>query len=364
MKIGIVGLPNVGKSTLFNSLTKTYAADAANFPFCTIEPNVGIVDVLDPRVDTLAEISKTQKKIYASIQFVDIAWLVKWASQWAWLGNKFLSHIRETDAIVQVLRYFKDNDVVHVEGWVDPMRDVEIINTELIIADLEQVERNVQQLEKRLKAQDKDSVKLYPILKRICDVLKSGGLIYSMVDELTEEERMLLKPYNLLTNKPFVYAINIGTEDFADADKIKKEFEDKLQRPVAIVCAKLESEMLGFTAEERAEYVEAEFGESYVPTLDSLISLAYDTVGLMYYFTTGEKETRAWTIKKNSTAPEASAAIHNDFQKKFIKAEVVSCDNFIAAWSRTAAKEKWFLKLEWKEYIVQDGDIIVFKIGG
>jgi ribosome-binding ATPase len=211
------------------------------------------------------------------------------------------------------------------------MRDVEIINTELIIADLEQVERNVQQLEKRLKAQDKDSVKLYPILKRICDVLKSGGLIYSMVDELTEEERMLLKPYNLLTNKPFVYAINIGTEDFADADKIKKEFEDKLQRPVAIVCAKLESEMLGFTAEERAEYVEAEFGESYVPTLDSLISLAYDTVGLMYYFTTGEKETRAWTIKKNSTAPEAAAAIHNDFQKKFIKAEVVSCDNFIAA---------------------------------
>lgn len=364
MKIGIVWLPNVGKSTLFNSLTKTYAADAANFPFCTIEPNVGIVDVLDPRVDILSEISKTQKKIYASIQFVDIAGLVKWASQGAWLGNKFLSHIRETDAIVQVLRYFRDNDVVHVEWWVDPMRDVEIINTELIIADLEQVERNVQQLEKRLKAQDKDSIKLYPILKRICDLLKSWQLVYSIAHELTEEERILLKPYNLLTNKPFVYAINIGTEDFANAAAIKKEFEDKLQRPVAIVCAKLESEMLWFTAEERAEYLEAEFWWTYVPTLDSLISLAYDTVGLMYYFTTGEKETRAWTIKKNSTAPEAAAAIHNDFQKKFIKAEVVSCDNFIAAGSRTASKEKWFLKMEWKEYIVQDGDIIVFKIGG
>ena len=364
MKIGIVGLPNVGKSTLFNALTKTYAADAANFPFCTIEPNVGIVDVLAPRVDTLSEISKTQKKIYASIQFVDIAWLVKGASQWAWLWNKFLSHIRETDAIVQVLRYFKDTDVVHVEWWVDPMRDVEIINTELIIADLEQVERNVQQLEKRLKAQDKDSAKLYPILKRICDVLKWGGLVYSIAEDLTEEEQLLLKPYNLLTNKPFVYAINIGTEDFTNAANIKKEFEEKLQRPVAIVCAKLESEMLGFSPEDRAEYLESEFGSSYVPTLDSLISLAYDTVGLMYYFTTGEKETRAWTIKKNSTAPEAAAAIHTDFQKKFIKAEVVSCDNFIAAGSRNASREKWFLKLEGKEYIVQEGDVIVFKIGG
>lgn len=364
MKIGIVWLPNVGKSTLFNALTKTYAADAANFPFCTIEPNVGIVDVLDARVDTLSEISKTQKKIYASIQFVDIAWLVKWASQWAGLGNKFLSHIRETDAIVQVLRYFRDTDVVHVEWWVDPMRDVEIINTELILADLEQIERNLPALEKKAKTWDKEASKLYPALKRIFDVLMAGWLAYSVCEELTEEERLLIKPYNFLTNKPFVYAINVGTEDFANADSIQKEFSEKLHRPVSIVCAKLESEMLGFSAEERVEYLDAEFGSTKVPTLDTLIALAYDTVGLMYYFTTGEKETRAWTIKKNSTAPEAAAAIHTDFQKKFIKAEVVSCDNFIQAGSRWAAKEKGFLKLEGKEYIVQEGDIIVFKIGG
>lgn len=364
MKVGIVGLPNVGKSTLFNSLTKTYAADAANFPFCTIEPNVGIVDVLDERVDKLAEISNTQKKIYASIQFVDIAGLVKWAAQGAGLGNKFLSHIREVDAIVQVLRYFRDPDVVHVEWWVDPMRDVEIINTELIMADLEQIERNLPALEKRARAQDKEAGKLYPVLKRMFDVLMAGGLAYTIRSELTDEERLLLKPYNLLTNKPFVYAINVWTEDFANIDAIKKEFEDKLSRPVSIVCAKLESEMLGFSPEERGEYVEAEFGSTTVPTLDALIWLAFDTVGLMYYFTTGEKETRAWTIKKNSTAPEAAAAIHTDFQKKFIKAEVVACENFLQAGGRSAAKEKGFLKLEGKEYIVQEWDIIVFKIGG
>ena len=364
MKIGIVWLPNVGKSTLFNSLTKSYAADAANFPFCTIEPNVGIVDVLDPRVDALSDMSKTQKKIYASIQFVDIAWLVKWASQWAWLGNKFLSHIRETDAIVQVLRYFKDTDVVHVEGGVDPMRDVEIINTELIMADLEQIERHLPPLEKKAKTWDKEASKLYPALKRIFDVLMSWWLAFSVVEELSEEERLLVKPYNLLTNKPFVYAINVWTDDFAHGDTIKKEFEQKLNRPVAIVCAKLESEMLWFTAEERAEYIDAEFPGIQVPTLDALIALAYDTVGLMYYFTTGEKETRARTIKKNSTAPEAAAAIHTDFQKKFIKAEVVSYNNLIAAGSWSWSKEKWFLRLEGKEYIVQDGDVIVFKIWG
>lgn len=364
MKVGIVWLPNVGKSTLFNALTKSYAADAANFPFCTIEPNVGIVDVIDPRVDALSTMSNTQKKIYASIQFVDIAWLVKGASQWAWLGNKFLSHIRETDAIVQVLRYFKDNDVVHVEWGVDPMRDVEIINTELIMADLEQIERHLPPLEKKSKTWDKEASKLYPALKRIFDVLMWWWLAYSVVAELSEEERMLVKPYNLLTNKPFVYAINVWTDDFVNADAIKQEFEQKLHRPVAIVCAKLESEMLGFTAEERAEYVEAEFTWVAVPTLDTLIALAYDTVGLMYYFTTWEKETRAWTIKKNSTAPEAAAAIHTDFQKKFIKAEVVSYNNLITAGSWNWSKEKWFLRLEGKEYIVQDGDVIVFKIGG
>jgi GTP-binding protein YchF len=295
---------------------------------------VGIVDVLDPRVDTLSEISKTQKKIYASIQFVDIAGLVKGASQGAGLGNKFLSHIRETDAIVQVLRYFRDPDVVHVEGEVDPMRDVEIINTELIISDLEQIEKNLSQLEKKSKTKDPEAAKLYPVLKRMYDVLMAGQLTYSIRDELSEEDIMLIKPYNFLTFKPFIYAINIGTEDFAEASNIQAKFADALKRPVTLVCAKLESEMLGFSPEERNEYIAADFGGIQVPTLDALIALAYDTVGLMYYFTTGEKETRAWTIKKNSTAPEAAAAIHTDFQKKFIKAEVVSCTNFITAGSR------------------------------
>lgn len=364
MKVGIVWLPNVGKSTLFNALTKTYAADAANFPFCTIEPNVGIVDVLDPRVDQLAKISNTQKTIYAAIEFVDIAGLVKGAASGAGLGNKFLAHIREVDAIVQVLRYFRDPDVVHVEGGVDPMRDVEIINTELIMADIEQIERNLPALEKKAATKkDAESMKLYPVLKRMYDVLMSGQLAFSIAEDLSDEEKMLLKPYNLLTYKPFVYAINVGTDDFANADAIVAEFVAKLDRPVSLVCAKLESEMLGFTAEERKEYCDAEFEGVVVPTLDHLISLAYDTVGLMYYFTTGEKETRAWTIRKNSTAPEAAAAIHTDFQKKFIKAEVVSVRDFIADGGRSGAKEKWHLKLEGKEYIVQDGDVIVFKVG-
>lgn len=363
MKVGIVWLPNVGKSTLFNALTKTYAADAANFPFCTIEPNVGIVDVLDERVDKLAEISHSKKKIHASIQFVDIAWLVKGASQGAWLGNKFLSHIRETDAIVQVLRYFKDTDVVHVEGTIDPFRDVEIINTELIMADIEQIERSLWHLEKKAKTGDKEASKLHSVLKRAFNVLMAGQAVYSIYHELSEEEKMLIKPYNLLTNKPFIYAVNVWIDDFNSIEKIQKEYAEKLQAPVAIVCAKLESEMLGFSAPEREEYLQGEFWDTQMPVLDDLIALAYDAVWLMYYFTTGEKETRAWTIEKNSTAPVAAWAIHTDFQKKFIKAEVVSYDHFVEAGSRGVAREKWFLRLEGKEYIVQEGDVIIFKVG-
>lgn len=363
MKVGIVWLPNVGKSTLFNALTKTYAADAANFPFCTIEPNVGIVDVLDERVDRLSEISHTQKKIYASIQFVDIAGLVKWASQGAWLGNQFLSHIRETDAIVQVLRYFKDTDVVHVEGTVDPLRDVEIINTELIMADIEQIERSLPNLEKKAKSGDKEAGKLFPVLKRAFNVLMAWEQVYTIYNDLSEEERGLIKSYNLLTNKPFVYAINVGIDDFNTIEQIKQDYKAKLKAPVVIVCAKLESEMLGFSPEEREEYIQAEFWDITIPVLDDLIALSYDVVGLMYYFTTGEKETRAWTIQKESTAPVAAWAIHTDFQKKFIKAEVVSYEHFVQAWSWHAAKEKWFLRLEGKEYVVQEGDIIIFKVG-
>lgn len=365
MKIGIVGLPNVGKSTLFNALTKSYAADAGNFPFCTIEPNVGIVDVKDHRLDTLAKISNTQKIIYATTSFVDIAWLVKWASAGEWLGNKFLSHIREVDVIVQVLRYFKNSDVSHVEGSVDPLRDVEIINMELIISDLEQVEKNLPAIAKKASVtKEKIAVATASALTKIKTALDSWKLIYDIRDDLSLDEQLAIKNYNFLTNKSFIYAINVWQEDLASAQAIKEKFEQILQRPTAIVCAALESEMMTFSSDERNEFLEmlienTNIGD--VPTLDDLISLAFVELGLMYYFTTWEKESRAWTTPIWSTAPQAAAAIHTDFEKGFIKAEVVAYEDFVQAGSRNKAKEKWLLKLQGKEYIVKDGDVIVFK---
>ena len=291
MKIGIVGLPNVGKSTLFNALTKSYAAPAENFPFCTIEPNIGIVDVKDTRVKALAEMSKSQKIVYANTEFVDIAGLVKGASKGEGLGNKFLSHIREVDTIVQVLRYFKDSDVVHVEGGVDPLRDREIINTELIFSDLEQIEKTLPNLQKKAKlAQNKDDKKSAEILEKIQKVLLEGRLANTLREELAEELK-LIRSY------------------IQNAEALKKEFEEKLQAPVAIVCVKIESEMMELSNEEKSEFLtellELQQGAK-IPTLDDLISLAFKQLGLMYYFTTGEKETKAWTIPLNSTAPQAA----------------------------------------------------------
>ncbi len=365
MKIGIVGLPNVGKSTLFNALTKSYAAPAENFPFCTIEPNVGIVDVKDPRMDALSQMSNTQKIVYANTEFVDIAGLVKGASKGEGLGNKFLSHIREVDAIVQVLRYFKDNDVVHVEGAVDPLRDREIINTELIFADLEHIEKVLPNLQKRAKlAQNKEDKKIAEILEKIQKVLLEGKLANSLREELSEEEKKLIKSYNFLTLKPFVYALNISQEDLEHAENLKKEFEEKLQAPVAIVCVKLEAEMMDLSNEEKAEFLTELLElqpEIRIPTLDDLIGLAFKQLGLMYYFTTGEKETRAWTIPLDSTAPQAAGAIHTDFERGFIKAEVINTEKLLEAGSRAKAKEKGRIRLEGKEYIVQDGDVMIFK---
>ena len=365
MKIGIVGLPNVWKSTLFNALTKSYAAPAENFPFCTIEPNVWIVDVKDERVSKLAEMSNSQKVIYAHTEFVDIAGLVKWASKWEWLWNKFLSHIREVDAIVQVLRYFKDSDVVHVEGWVDPERDREIINTELIFADLEQVERVLPTLQKRAKVpQNKDDKKVAEALEKIQKVLLEGKLANTIKDELSEEDLKLIKSYNFLTLKPFVYALNISQEDIVNSENLKKEFEAKFNAPVAIVCVKLESEMMNFSNEEREEFLQ-ELLEIQawvkIPTLDDLISLAFNQLGLMYYFTTWEKETKAWTIPIDSTAPQAAWAIHSDFERGFIKAEVINTEKLLEVWSWSKAREKWLLRLEGKDYIVQDWDVMIFK---
>ncbi len=365
MKVGIVGLPNVGKSTLFNALTKSYSAPAENFPFCTIEPNVGIVNVKDKRLEALSVMSNTQKIVYAAIEFVDIAGLVKGASAGEGLGNKFLSHIRETDAIVQVLRYFKETDVVHVEGSVDPMRDVEIINTELILADLEQIERVLPNIQKRAKlAANKDDAKLAEVLVQIQAVLQQGKIAHSLKEYLSAEEWKLIKAYNFLTMKPFVYAINISQEDIPYAHKIQEEFMVKLQSPVSIVCAKLESEMMELEGEEKQEFIREllEMDKvTHIPTLDDLIALAYNKVGLMYYFTTGEKESRAWAIPIWSTAPQAAGAIHTDFEKWFIKAEVVKCVDLLASGSWSKAKEKGLVKLEGKEYIVQDWDVMVFK---
>lgn len=363
MQIGIVWLPNVGKSTLFNALTKSYAADAANFPFCTIEPNVGVVDVQDPRLYQLSEISKTQKIIPATINFVDIAGLVQGASAGEWLGNQFLSHIRMVDAIVQVVRYFSNPDVVHVHGNTDPMRDIEVINTELILADLNTVERKLGDVAKRAKSGDSESKRLLSLYQQCKDHLSSGWLLVDLRDECAADERNNILQMQCLTSKPFVYAINVAESELAQAEQIKQEFSTKLNKPVAIVCAKFEAETMEMDEEERAMFVEELQWESWVsiPTLDGLISLAYDTVGLMYYFTTGEKETRARPLKKWSTAPQAAGVIHTDFERGFIKAEVVKCSDFITYGGRSGAKEKWSLKLEGKDYIVQDGDVMLFR---
>jgi ribosome-binding ATPase len=365
MKVWIVWLPNVGKSTLFNALTKSYSAPAENFPFCTIEPNIGIVNVKDQRLDRLSTMSHSQKTVYAAIEFVDIAGLVKGASSGEGLGNKFLSHIREVDAIVQVLRHFSDSDVVHVEWWIDPMRDVEIINTELILADLEQIERSLPAIQKRAKtANSKEDMVLAEWLEKIQKVLAQGKIAHIVRGDLTLEQRRLIRPYNFLTMKPFVYAINISQDDIGSSLDIQKEFEEKLHSPVAIVCAKLESEMMEFDGEEKQQFIKELLSIDHVghiPTLDDLIALAYHKVGLMYYFTTWEKESRAWAIPIWSTAPQAAGAIHTDFERWFIKAEVVKYNDLLTYGSRHKAKEKWLVRLEWKEYIVQDGDVMIFK---
>lgn len=363
MKVGIVGLPNVGKSTLFNALTKNYSADAANFPFCTIEPNIGIVEVKDKRVDVLSEISQTETKIYAAIQFVDIAGLVKWASQGEGLGNKFLANIRETDAIVQVVRHFEDDDVVHVEWSPNPLRDVEIINDELMIADLQMVENILGWLHKKVKSWDADAKRLATVLEKIQTFLNQWKLAYEIKAELEEKDIQLLKPYNFLTYKPFVYAINVSEENLKNAEALKKEFEEKLQRPVAIVSAKFESEIMEMDADDKEMFLEdlKDGKDVELPTLDDLIKLAFDTVGLMYYFTTGKKETRAWTIPIASTAPQAAWAIHTDFERWFIKAETVSYDKFVEVGGWSGARDKGVLRLEGKTYIVQDGDVILFR---
>lgn len=365
MKIGIIWLPNVGKSTLFNALTKSYAAAAANFPFCTIEPNVGIVDVKDIRLDTLSDIMKTKKTIYSAIKFVDIAGLVKGASQGEGLGNKFLSHIREVDALVQVVRYFQDSEITHVHGNIDPLYDAEIINMELIIADLESVDKNLASLEKMGGKRSKEQDSLLHIYSLAKESLDKGEFVYTIRKNLSPEDIKILKGLQLLTDKHMIYAVNIAEDDLENFKTIEAEIHSKLKRTAVVVCAKMESELMPLSEEERAEYTEMIFGSvsdySTIPTLDRLIKTAFDEVGLMYYFTAWEKECRARTVPKGSTAPQAAWAIHTDFEKGFIRAEVVNYNNILADGGWSAAKAAGHLKQEGKEYVVQDGDVMLFR---
>lgn len=360
MKIGIVGLPNVGKSTMFNSITKA-GAECANYPFCTIEPNVGVVPVPDERLDELAKMYHPQKTTHAVIEFVDIAGLVKGASKGEGLGNKFLSHIRETDSICEVVRCFEDLNVVHVDGNVDPVRDIETINLELIFADIETVNKRLDKARKNRKA-DKKYQQEIDLLEKIKENLESG--ISARAIDFNEEEQELVKEMFLLTTKPILYIANISEEQLENAEndemvKKVKEYARKEKAEVIPLCVKIEEELSGLEEEDKKEMLEAlDLEES---GLDKVIKKSYDLLGLMSFLTAGEPEVRAWTIKKGTKAPQAAGKIHSDIERGFIKAEVVSYDDLIREGSMTAAKEKGLVRSEGKEYIMQDGDIVLFK---
>lgn len=360
MKLGIVGLPNVGKSTMFNSITKA-GAECANYPFCTIEPNVGVVPVPDERLDKLTQMYNPEKTTHAVIEFVDIAGLVKGASKGEGLGNKFLSHIRETDAIVEVVRCFEDGNVVHVDGNVDPIRDIETINLELIFADIETVNKRLDKAKKNLKANKKYQEEI-DLLEKIKESLENG--ISARALEFNEDEQVLVKDMFLLTTKSILYIANISEEQIENAEKDSmvlkvKEYAAKENAEVIPLCVKIEEELSGLEDEDKKEMLEAlGLDES---GLDKVIKKSYDLLGLMSFLTAGEPEVRAWTIKKGTKAPQAAGKIHSDIERGFIKAEVVSYDDLIREGNMVAAKEKGLVRQEGKDYIMQDGDIVLFK---
>ena len=363
MKLGIVGLPNVGKSTLFNSLTKA-GAESANYPFCTIDPNVGVVTVPDERLNVLGEMYHTKKIIPAAIEFVDIAGLVKGASKGEGLGNQFLANIREVDAIVHVVRCFENSNIVHVDGSINPLRDIETINLELIFSDLEILERRISKVSK-VARNDKSAAKELGLLNKVKAHLEDGKLAKTFEEVDDEEEQAWLESYNLLTYKPVIYAANVSEDDLADdaanneGVQAVREYAKGEQSEVFVVCAEIEAEISELDDDEKKMFLEdlglKESG------LEKLIKASYNLLGLISYLTAGEPEVRAWTITEGTKAPQAAGKIHSDFERGFIRAEVVSYDDLIACGSHTAAKEKGLIRLEGKDYVVKDGDIMLFR---
>lgn len=359
LRAGIVGLPNVGKSTLFNALVANAKAEAANFPFCTIEPNVGVVAVPDERLNVLTKISNSAQTVPTRIEFVDIAGLVKGASKGEGLGNQFLSNIREVDAIVQVVRCFDSEDIIHVSGSVDPIRDIEVINLELALSDLAQVERRIERTKKQART-SKAAQEELEVLEKLEAILNEGKSV--RMTGLSEDESSLIKPLNLLTCKPVIYAANVSEDDLASGndwvEKVRK-IAGMENAQVVLISAQVESELIELPEEERADYLESLGVEE--GGLKSLINATYELLGLRTYFTTGEKETKAWTIKAGTLAPQASGVIHTDFERGFIRAETIAYDDLVAIGSMTTAKEKGFLRSEGKDYLVKEGDVMLFR---